>query len=331
MAEGQRVLVIGEMQAGRLLPSTAEMLAAARTLQPPDGLEVSVGLLGSMPDSAASEAVQAGAERVYTVQHDLLAAVQPDLYLAALYAICQAATPHIILFARTPLGNELAPRLACRLGVSMLPDCLEIALDPQSGRLTGLRPVYGGNVLARVSCTAMPQIATLRLKVYTPLPPDAQRQGDIVAVPVHLEATMARSTVVREQVASSDGVRLEDARVVVAGGRGLGGPAPFRELQELAGLLGAGVGASRAAVDAGWVPGNWQIGLTGRTITPELYITVGISGASQHMAGCANAKCIVAINTDRDAHIFRAARYGVVGDWQTVLPEFMRALRELPG
>jgi electron transfer flavoprotein alpha subunit len=140
---------------------------------------------------------------------------------------------------------------------------------------------------------------------------------------------MAKVTVLREEIAARAEVRLEDARIVVAGGRGLGGPEPFRELQELAGMLGAGIGASRAAVDAGWVPGHWQIGLTGRTITPDLYITVGISGASQHMAGCANAKAILAVNTDREANIFRAARYGVVGNWQEFLPAFIQALREL--
>jgi electron transfer flavoprotein alpha subunit len=146
---------------------------------------------------------------------------------------------------------------------------------------------------------------------------------------VALDPAIARVTILRQDIAASTEVRLEDARVIVAGGRGLGGPEPFRELQELAGMLGAGIGASRAAVDAGWVPGNWQIGLTGKTITPELYITVGISGASQHMAGCADARVIVAINKDREANIFRAARYGVVGDWQVVLPAFMQAVREL--
>ena len=159
-------------------------------------------------------------------------------------------------------------------------------------------------------------------------PPDPTRQGEVVAVPVTLDASMARVTIVRQVRQESAGVKLEEASIVVAGGRGLGGPEPFRELQELAGMLGAAMGASRAAVDAGWVPGNWQVGLTGKTITPDLYITVGISGASQHMAGCSGAKVIVAINKDAEANIFREARYGVVGDWQIVVPAFMEAIRE---
>jgi electron transfer flavoprotein alpha subunit len=329
MAEAHRVLVVGELQAGHLSSSTAEVIAAARMLVQQAGHTVAVGLVGSEVDPAAVEAIQAGADCVYTVQDALLGSMQPDLYLTALHALCQTATPQIILCARTALGRELAPRLACRLGVTLLADCLEISLEAPSGRLVATRPVYGGNVLARLCCSATPQIAALRPKVYTPLPPDPQRQGDVVRVPVTLAASMAKVTVLREEIAARAEVRLEDARIVVAGGRGLGGPEPFRELQELAGMLGAGIGASRAAVDAGWVPGHWQIGLTGRTITPDLYITVGISGASQHMAGCANAKAILAVNTDREANIFRAARYGVVGNWQEFLPAFIQALREL--
>jgi electron transfer flavoprotein alpha subunit len=266
---------------------------------------------------------------VYTVEDVLLATVQADLYLTALAGLCQTVSPQIILCGRTAFGRDMAPRLACRLGVSLLQDCLEVSLDPDTGQLAAIRPVYGGNVLARVRCTASPQMAALRPKAYAPLPSDSNRQGEITAVPVALDASMARVTVLRQEVAESTGIRLEDARIVVSGGRGLGGPEPFRELQELAGLLGAGIGASRAAVDAGWVPGTWQIGLTGKTIAPELYITVGISGASQHMAGCSGAKVIVAVNKDRDANIFRAARYGVVGDWQTILPAFMAAVQEL--
>jgi electron transfer flavoprotein alpha subunit len=329
MTESQGVLVVGEVSGGHLSPTTAEVLAAGRTLAQQAAFSVALGLLGHDLAPVAREALHAGADRVYTVDNPLLATPQAEAYRTALEALCRTMEPQIILLGRTNLGRDLAPRLACRLGVSLLQDCLEVVLDPDTGRLTATRPVYGGNVLARMRCTVTPQIATLRPKTYTPLPPDTSRQGEIMAVPVALDAAMTHVTILRQAVDHSPGIRLEDARIVVSGGRGLGGPEPFRELQELAGLLGAGIGASRAAVDAGWVPGNWQIGLTGKTIAPELYITVGISGASQHMAGCSGAKAIVAINKDRDANIFRAARYGVVGDWQTILPAFMAAVREL--
>ena len=300
------MLVIGEVSEGQLSGTTKEVLAAGRTLAQQAGTALAVGLVGNELASAAQEALQAGGDRVYTVEDALLAEVHMELYLAALVELCRSVAPDIILLGRTALGRDLGPRLACRLGVGLLQDCLQVELDAASGRLTATRPVYGGNVLARARCTTTPQIAALRPKAYAPLTPDPARQGEVVAVPVALDAT-----------------------IVVAGGRGLGGPEPFRELQELAGMLGAAMGASRAAVDAGWVPGNWQVGLTGKTITPDLYITVGISGASQHMAGCSGAKVIVAINKDAEANIFREARYGVVGDWQTVLPAFMEAIRGL--
>ena len=329
MAEARGVLVVGEVTQGQLSGTTKEVLAAGRTLAQQRGTELAVGLVGRALAPAAQEALQAGGERVYTVEDALLADGQVDLHLAALTELCRTVAPDIILLGRTALGRDLGPRLACRLGVGLLQDCLQVDLEAASGRLTATRPIYGGNVLARVQCMATPQIAALRPKAYAPLPPDATRQGDVVAVPVRLDASMARVTVVQQIRHESAGVKLEEATIVVAGGRGLGGPEPFRELQELAGMLGAAMGASRAAVDAGWVPGNWQVGLTGKTITPDLYITVGISGASQHMAGCSGAKVIVAINKDAEANIFREARYGVVGDWQTILPAFMEAIRGL--
>jgi electron transfer flavoprotein alpha subunit len=329
MAEARGVLVVGEVTQGQLSTTTQEVLAAGRTLAQQAGTELAVGLVGSTLAPAAQAALQAGGERVYIVEDALLADGQLDLHLMALTELCRAVAPEIILLGRTALGRDLGPRLACRLGVGLLQDCLQVEFEAASGRLTATRPIYGGNVLARVQCTATPQMAALRPKVYAPLPPDPTRQGDIVAVPVRLDASMARVTVVQQVRQESVGIKLEEASIVVSGGRGLGGPEPFRELQELAGMLGAAMGASRAAVDAGWVPGNWQVGLTGKTITPDLYITVGISGASQHMAGCSGAKVIVAINKDAEANIFREARYGVVGDWQTVVPAFMEAIRSL--
>jgi electron transfer flavoprotein alpha subunit len=329
MAEARGVLVIGEVSAGQLSGTTKEVLAAGRPLAQQAGTTLAVGLVGHNLASAAQEALQAGGDLVYTVDDALLAEVRLELYLAALVELCRTVAPDIILLGRTAFGRDLGPRLACRLGVGVLQDCLRVERDAASGRLTATRPVYGGNVLAQARCLATPQIAALRPKAYAPLAPDQARRGEIIAVPVTLDATMARVEVVRQVRQESAGVKLEDATIVVAGGRGLGGPEPFRELQELAGMLGAAMGASRAAVDAGWVPGNWQVGLTGKTITPDLYITVGISGASQHMAGCSGAKVIVAINKDAEASIFREARYGVVGDWHAVLPAFMEAIRSL--
>jgi electron transfer flavoprotein alpha subunit len=169
----------------------------------------------------------------------------------------------------------------------------------------------------------------VRGKAYEPLTADATRQGQVVSLDVSLDPAVVKSRRVETVKAEAAGVRLEDASVVVGGGRGLGGPEPFEQLEELARLLGGAVGASRAVCDAGWLDHGYQIGLTGKTITPDLYITVGISGASQHMAGCSGAKHLIAINKDADSNIFKAASLGVVGDWKAVLPSFIETVREL--
>ncbi len=329
MAEATGVLILGDSSEGELSPNSRELLAAGRKAADDLGEELAIGLLGDTLDVPAQQAISYGADKVYAITHPLLAKYQVDLYLAAMEALIQEASPRVVLIGRTNEGRELAPRLAFRLGVGLAQDCLEISIDSATKTLLANRPVYGGNAVAVVSCEYTPQIAAIRPKVYEPLDPDTSRQGQVVSFPVELDPAQARSRVINVVQEEAEGVKLEDARVVVSGGRGLGGPEPFKELEELAKLLGGAVGASRAAVDSGWVPSTYQVGLTGKTITPDLYITVAISGASQHMAGCSGAKVIVAINKDAEANIFKEARYGVVGDWQQVVPSLMEAVREL--
>ena len=329
MADATGVMVLGETSASELSAASRELLAAGRKAADDLGEELSIGLLGDTLDVPAQQAISHGADRVYAVNHPLLAQYQVDLHLAALESLCREVSPRVILIARTNDGRELAPRLAFRLGVGLAQDCLEISVDPADKRLLANRPVYGGNAIAVVRCEQTPQIAAIRPKAYEPLDADSSRQGQVVSFPVELDASQARNQVVETVKEEAAGVKLEDARVVVSGGRGLGGPEPFAGLEDLAKLLGGAVGASRAAVDSGWVPANSQVGLPGKPITPDLYITVAISGASQHMAGCSGAKVIVAINKDADANIFKDARYGVVGDWETVIPALTEAVREL--
>ncbi|MDA1128685.1 MAG: electron transfer flavoprotein subunit alpha/FixB family protein [Chloroflexi bacterium] len=329
MADGTGVLIIGDSSGGELASTTAELLAAGQKVASELGEELSVALLGDTLDAAAQQAIAHGAQKVYAVNHPLLAEYQIDLYLAALEALCKEISPQVVLIARTNEGRELGPRLAFRLGVGMAQDCLEVSVDASEKRLLANRPVYGGNAIAVVSCDQTPQIAAIRPKAYEPAEADPSRQGEVVSFPVDLNASQARTTVVDTVMEAAEGVKLEDARIVVSGGRGLGGPEPFAHLEELAKIVGGTVGASRAAVDSGWVPSSYQVGLTGKTITPDLYITVAISGASQHMAGCSGAKVIVAINKDAGANIFKEARYGVVGDWESVLPALTAAIREL--
>ena len=320
------ILVLAELTKGALDTITGQLLAAARGL----GGEVAVALLGDSSDEAARDAIASGADRVLEVRDPLLADGSPDAQVAAVEQVCRQTAPAVILVGRTAIGRDVGPRLAFRLGVGLAQDCIDIRLDSDTNRVVATRPVYGGNALATVTFSgADPQVVILRDKVYEPLPPDSSRTGDVVELSVQLDPSVVRvrhvESVVRERV----GVRLEDAKVVISGGRGLGGPEPFERLQELADLLGGALGASRAACDSGWLDHDYQIGLTGKTVTPDLYITFGISGASQHMAGCSGAKHIVAVNRDPDANIFREAKYGVVGDWDNVLTSFVETVREL--
>ena len=329
MADASGVLVIGDVAAGELSLTSLELLAAGREIADSLGEELAIGLFGDTLDVPSAAAISHGADKVYAVNHPLLSDYQVDLHLAAMEALATEANPNVILLGRTNQGRELAPRLAFRLGVGLAQDCLEVSVDPSSKKLLANRPVYGGNAVAVVSCDYTPQVAAVRPKTYEPMEADPARTGQVVSFPVELDSSQARCQVINTVTEEAEGVKLEEARVVVSGGRGLGGPEPFTELEQLAKLLGGAVGASRAAVDSGWVPSSYQVGLTGKTITPELYITVAISGASQHMAGCSGAKVIVAINKDAEANIFKEARYAVVGDWQQVVPAFAEAVREL--
>ena len=323
------VLVVGELNGDTLQSITGELLAAGRGIGDASGEEVAVVLLNGS-EAAGQAAIALGADKAYLAQDDVLADLQLDAQVAALAKVCNEAQPSVVLIGRTLSGRDVGPRLAFRLGVGLAQDCLEVEADGDSGKVVAVRPVYGGNALAKVTFPdASPQMVVLRAKAYEPLDADESRTGEIVVVNTELDPSVVKARLVETVRQESEGVRLEDANVVIGGGRGLGGPEPFDQLEDLAGLLGGAVGASRAVCDAGWLDHSYQVGLTGKTITPDLYITVGISGASQHMAGCSASKNIVAINRDEDANIFKSASFGVVGDWKNVLPSFIETVREL--
>ena len=330
MTDAQGVLIVGETSGGQLDLATKELLAHGRKMADDLGQRLTIALLGEELGQLPEEAIACGADTVYAIKDPLLAEYQVEAYLASLAKLSQDYPPLIILLAKSPIGNEIGPRLAFRLDTGLAQDCIEVRVDPDQKRLIANRPVFGGNCIATVACNSQPMMAVIRLKTLDPLERDDAREGEVVTVTAGLDPSVVKSQTLERVSEAQEGLRLEDAPIVVAGGRGLGGPEPFfAELQELADLLGAPVGASRAAVDIGWVPYAYQIGLTGKAITPDLYITVGISGASQHMAGCSGAKTIVAINKDTDANIFKEARYGVAGDWKKVLSSFTQQLREL--
>jgi electron transfer flavoprotein alpha subunit len=210
-------------------------------------------------------------------------------------------------------------------------DCVAVEIDPASKRLLMTKPVYGGNAQAVQVCESDPQIATVRAKAVAPLARDAARQGQIIKVAAEIDAAAIKIKVLERKAEATTGIKLEDARVVVSGGRGMGSLAGFKQLEDIAAILKAAMGATRPPCDNKWISDTQQIGLTGKVVSPDLYIAVGISGASQHLSGFSGAKVIVAINKDPEANIFKVAHYGIVADWKAVLPAFTAKLKEVAG
>ena len=329
MANESGILILGETaEGGGLAAISGELLGAARRLAGAGAPgPVAAAVLGRGIDGLSQEAIALGADVVYVADHQLLGEYTSGAYTAAMEQLCREANPAIVLMGQTNIGRDLAPRLAFRLGTTVAMDCVNLAV--QGGKLMMTRPCYGGNAQAVNASRTMPQMATVRTKSQDPLEKDPSRKGEVKQVAVQLDASQAMPRVLERKKAAAEGIRLEDADVVVAGGRGMGGPEGFQPLEELASVLGGAVGASRAVCDLGWRPVSEQIGLTGKVVGPTLYIAVAISGASQHMAGCTGAKNIVAINKDPDANIFKAARFGIVGDFKQVLPPFIEAVKKL--
>ncbi len=329
MADYRGVIVYAEAGEDKLSSIAAELLGCGRKLADDLGQELSAVLIGSNVSTLAQETIASGADKVYVVEDPLLDDYRTDSYLLVMEKVVRQVMPRILLLGQTSSGRDLAPRLAFRLGTAATMDCIELAIDPESKQLLQTKPVYGGNARAVFASDSCPQLATVRAKAMAPLEKDASRQGEVIAIEAGLSPSDIRTRVLEKVPQETEGIRLEDAEVIVSGGRGIGGPEGFKQLEELARLLKGAVGASRPPCDNGWVPDMLQVGLTGKIVAPELYIAVALSGASQHMAGCSGCKNIIAINKDPEANIFREARFGVVGDWKKVLPAFTGKVREL--
>ncbi len=328
MAENKGVMVYGEVAGTRLAGTTCELLECGRRLASEMKQDLSCVLAGDVSGEASAEAAARGATTVYTVSFPQESVADTEAHVAAAVAAVTAAQPAVVILGHTALGREVGPRLAFRLGTAVSTDCIDLNIDASTGNLLMTKPVYGGNALVDVIAQTTPQIATVRPKAMTAGDRNAALQPNTVALSVDLPTTRV---VVKDRVQEEVvGVKLEDAPVVVSGGRGVGGPDPFTTiLKDLADALHGAVGASRPACDNGWAPEAMHIGLTGKIVAPEIYVAVAISGASQHMSGCSGSKTIVAINKDAEANIFREATYGVVGRFEDVVPAFTAKLREL--
>jgi electron transfer flavoprotein alpha subunit len=313
---GNNVLVIAEQRDGVLKKVAFEMLGAGAEMAAALGGGVEAALLGSelggMPDTLA----QYGATKIYVADDEGLAAYSSEGYTDTLAAFVGKIEPAIILVGATAMGKDLAARLAARLGVGLASDCTALEID--GGRLLATRPIFAGKALARVKLNGDPQMATVRPNVLAAPEPDAAAVATVE--PVAAVVDNVRATVVDIVGAGEGEIDVAEADIIVSGGRGVAGPEGFAPISSLAKTLGAAVGASRAAVDAGWIEHSHQVGQTGKTVTPNLYIACGISGAIQHLAGMKTSKAIVAVNKDPEAPIFKVANYGIIGDLFEVVP-----------
>ncbi len=329
MSDNKGVMILAETADGKLATIATELLGAGRKLADDLGEELSAVLVGADVSGLSQEAIAFGADKVYVVEDALLKDYQTDSFVAAVAKVADEAPPKALLLGQTSVGRDLAPRLAFRLNTAVSLDCIELAIDTGSKQLLQTKPVYGGSARAIFTTDSLPQVATLRVKAGEPLARDDSRKGEVVNVAAGLDASAVRVTVVETVLEEVEGIKLEDADIIVSGGRGMGGPEGFKDLEELAKVLKGALGSSRPACDNGWVPDTIQVGLTGKIVSPDVYIAVAISGSSQHLAGCGGSKTIVAINRDPEANIFKEAAFGVVGDWKKVVPAFKEKVKEL--
>lgn len=326
MANRPNILIVADAADGKLHFSTLELLTLGQRLKAQTGGELVVALVEQGAGAAATALAECGADTIHRMPCTDLAMLSVESRLAALQSVCEQVQPRIVLVAHGVIGAELGPRLAFRIGAGASTGCVDVEVDGEAVRST--RPCYGGIAREVNEFDAAPVVATIRAGMFELAQPQAGRTAKCIDVSAP-DAASARVKLIERKTESGEGPRLEDARIIVAGGRGLEGPAGFEVLQLLATELGAAVGASRVPCDLGWCPHSMQIGLTGKTVTPDLYIAVGISGAGHHMAGCGNAKTIVAINSDPEAAIFQDARFGVIGDYREVVPALAAQVRAL--
>ncbi len=322
------VMVIGEQRGGKLHSVTYELLARGRILADKLSDELSCVLLGHEMEQYAEGIIQRGADVVYIVDDPSLKYFLPGPFTSTLTRLTREARPEIILAAATTQGRTIMPVLAARLEAGLTADCTGLDIDPDDRLLLQTRPAIGGNVMATIKTpTARPQMATVRPKSAKPLPADPTRKGRVIFKSYDKEFFATPERLIEFVKDTTQDVNVQDADIVVCGGKGLKTRDNFRMIEELASLLGAAVGATRDVVDLGWVGYPHQIGLSGKTVSPKLYVAIGLSGSVQHLAGMQTAETIVVINKDPDAQIFKVADFGIVGDLFDVVPELIEKLK----
>ncbi len=321
------VWVFAEQRSGELLNVAVELLGEGRKIADTLKVQLTAVLLGKDVDHIAEKLVKYGADNVVYADHELLEIYNTDGYTKIICNLIEERKPEIMLIGATNIGRDLGPRISSRVHTGLTADCTELDIDMENRRLMQTRPAFGGNLMATIICPDhRPQMSTVRPGVMSKAKYDEKNKGEITKFTPELSEEDIKAKVVEVVKGQKAKVQLGDSQIIVSGGRGLGEGKGFELVNELAEKLGGVVGASRATVDAGWIEHSHQVGQTGTTVRPDLYIACGISGAIQHLAGMQESKVIVAINKDKNAPIFDIADYGIVGDVYEVLPKLIKAL-----
>ena len=328
MTRDGKLFVCSEVTEGSVSGEAAELLAIGRKLAGQMGVPLSVLFVGEKAGEAAKGAISLGGDVVFSVEAPPFAGLHPDVYAALFKDLLDRLGASVVLFSHTEMGREVALRLAPMIGAGITMDCTQVTMEPETGELLLSRFVYGGNAVAVWAADGgKRQVVTVRPRASAPAEPDGSHTGEVVPMEAPVAPWAARGTLLEAIKEKVEGIKLEDAEVIVAGGGGVGSAEGFKLLEELARLLGGTIGASRIPCDEGWLPLSLEIGQTGHIVSPRLYFAVGISGAPQHMTGCSGAKLLVAINRDPDANIFKEADFGVVADYKQVLPTLIERCR----
>jgi electron transfer flavoprotein alpha subunit len=321
------VWVFAEQRRGSLKNVGFELLSRGRELADTLKTELCAVCLGHNV-AAVNSLIAHGADKVYLVDSPDLADNQEDYFTHQLLDLIKQYKPEVVLAGATALGRSFIPRVASILNTGLTADCTGLDIDTEKRLLLQTRPTFGGNIMATIICpNKRPQMSTVRPRVFKKTAPSPNRKGQIIKVDFKKETVTAKTKLLSFVEDITEKIKLEDADIIVSGGRGLGKAENFKLLAELAEVLGAALGSSRAAVDEGWIPYSHQVGQTGKTVCPRLYIACGISGAIQHLAGMQTSDCIVAINDNPDAPIFQVAHYGIVGDLFQVVPLMIKKLK----
>jgi len=307
-----------------------ELLNEGRKLA--DGMqqELAAIIIGDHVDHLTQEAIARGADKVYLVEGPEFKHFSTDAYTITLTDLINTYKPSVILMGATTDGRDLGPRVACRVTTGLTADCTNLGIDEATGLVAWTRPAFGGNIMATILCPEhRPQMGTIRPNVFKRLEPDFSLTGEVIKVASKVKATDIRTKLIDIIRIGAVSCNLEEADIIVSGGRGMCKPENFALIEELASVLGGAVGSSRAAVDAGWMPPLHQVGQTGKTVGPKVYFACGISGAIQHVAGMSSSDIVIAINKDPDANIFKIANYGVVGDAMEIIPALIEEIKRI--